>query len=175
MRYAQLLVLAVFLAGCSMLGAGTLGSFQQWSFSISEKRLDKEIANLYKNNPSYIIPDKWKELDTWNKSGYGFLKGKIFYFKDIPEQMYYISYHEIEANSYGNDSDSTVSTIAVRAVNSGDELIINKEDTIWISNRWDTRDDFDERVANNIDKRFYKEIISRLERQIGQRARKYND
>ncbi|QDK81532.1 hypothetical protein EXU85_24160 [Spirosoma sp. KCTC 42546] len=161
MRYAKWLVLIVSLTGCDILSAGTLGAFQQWNFSATEKRLDKEMAVLYKNNPEYVIPEKWKYLDSWQESGYGSLNGKIIYFSNRPEEMYYISYFEIEANSPGNDSDSTITTIAVRAVNNG-------------NSSWDTAEEFEKNKAEEkkINSRFYNEIISKLEIQIGQTAKK---
>lgn len=154
----------VSISGCDMFGTGTLGTFQQWSFPVSEKRLDREMGLLYENNPTYVIPDKWKHLDDWQKSGYGFLKGKILFFEEAPEEMYYVSYFEAEPNSFANDNDFTITVIAVRAVNNG-------------NSRWNTVDDYAKNKAEieRIDTRFYKEIISKLEREMRLKVEKRNE
>ncbi len=39
---------------------------------------------------------KWKKYDFWDKygTGYGFLETRMFYFKNPPEEMYYVSFIE---------------------------------------------------------------------------------
>src|SRR5882672_7782340 len=89
-----------FLLGIVVLGtlsscnfsSGTLGGFEDNVFPVSKKRLDNAIDSLYKEFPQYKIPEKWMDLDNWSARGYDFLESNIFYFKDNPEEMYYVTY-----------------------------------------------------------------------------------
>jgi len=154
----------VLCSSCNIIGAGTLSTFQQWTLPVSKEMLDREVADLYKTNPEYLIPEKWKYLDTWADSGFGSLNGKIFYFKENPEEMYYISYFE-ENPDFDTQKDSKNATISVRAVNNGS-----------IDRKWRTVDDYkgnsmEEKRINN---RFHEEIILKLEKRMGVKSKKQN-
>lgn len=79
--------LAISSVSCDMF-AGTLGTFRQWTFPVQKTELYKAVNILFKNHPEYLVPDELKDMDDWEDRGYGFLDGKIFYFKDHPEEMY---------------------------------------------------------------------------------------
>ncbi|CAG5002258.1 hypothetical protein DYBT9275_02852 [Dyadobacter sp. CECT 9275] len=151
----------ILIVGCNSKScnldkiAGTLGAFQKWSFAISEMQMEKGIENLYTQNPNCRIPEKWVHLDDWKQGGYGFLNGKIFYFEDQPEEMYFVSYYE------GSMDSQDVLVISVRAVNNGSS--------------WSTVDDFRfrEPEQKRIDNRFHEEIIKKLEKLLNVKAQKY--
>ena len=119
--------------------------------------MNRAITNLYKQNTQYIIPGKWKYLDNWEESGYGSLQGKIFYFEENPEEMYYVSHYTEKLD--GQDAVA----MAVRAVNNGDA-----------SMRWNTIDFFLEPEQKRINDRFYEQIIKKLEKLLNVTAQKYN-
>jgi len=157
-----MLFLCVACNGCNMFGAGTLGGFQEWSFPVSRELFDKEISNLYKDNPEYIIPEKWQYLDSWEANGYGSLDGKIFHFKSQPEELYYVSYWETKHDFLG-DPDRKYTEIAVRAFHTG-------------KGGWETVDYFKKNKAgkNRINTRFYNEIVSKLEKKLNLTSKKEN-
>ncbi|TDE14819.1 hypothetical protein [Dyadobacter psychrotolerans] len=159
----KICILMILMVGCNTKScnmdnlAGTLGTFQPWGFAASEDQMNKAIANLYAQNPKYVIPEKWKYLDNWEESGYGFLQGKIFYFGQIPEEMYYVSY------SSDHIDDMKVMAISVRAVTDGND-----------SMRWFKNDEIQESEQKRINNRFYEEIIKKLEKLLGVPAQKFN-
>ena len=136
--------LLVILYSCKM-GAGTLGGFEDNVFPVSKKRLDNAIDSLYKEFPQYKIPEKWIDLDNWSARGYDFLESNIFYFKDNPEEMYYVTY----IGDQETLQDTTKVTIAIRAV-------------IYGRRPWLLHEDLSEKDRQRISKRFKEEIISRL-------------
>lgn len=127
-------------------GAGTLGGFDIRFFPTSKKEVVKAIDDLYRNNPEYYIPEKWKYQDDWKARGYGFLDTRIYYFKNPPEEMYYVSF-------YG---DSTIQAnphkigMAVRAVYND-------------SHGWDIEKEFKRKERERVEQRFQTEIIAKLE------------
>lgn len=161
MRLLTVFLLVICVSGCSVFDAGTLGTFQQWTFPLSESIFDREITSFYQKHLTYTIPNKWKDFDDWEKRGYRFLHGKIIYFNHSPEEMYYVTYFGTEPNSFGNDSDSSITTLAVRAVNNG-------------NTNWKTIDDYkgNKNEIDRINTRFYKEIITKLENQMNVKSRK---
>jgi len=139
-------------------GAGTLGSFKGYLFIVSEKRMNQEIEDLYINHPNYKIPKKWEYFDNWNERGFEFLKGKIFYFSNSPEEMYYVSYFELNDDNSIKDGFKTTD-ISVRAVHNG----------TW---RWKKEEDYEKDKIEKlrIEKRFHDEIIVKLEKQMNTKA-----
>ena len=160
MKKIYFILLIFACTSCNWLGAGTLGTFQQYYFIISEKDFEKEITKFYVNNPQYIIPEKWKELDNWNERGFGVLNGKIFYFKSNPEEIYYVTYHQLGDDFTLKEGFKTID-ISVRAVHSGE--------LDW---RWLKEKDFNknEEEKKRIEDRFYNEIILKLEKQFNLKA-----
>lgn len=145
-----IIVISISILISCKIGAGTLGGFETWYFPISKKNVQNKIDSLFIKYPNYTIPEKWKYLDDWSKSGYDFLESKIFYFKNEPEEMYYVTF--VEAGTGVENPDHA--RIAVRAVNCGKPI-------------WLTVDDFSNNEKNRIQRRFYQEIILKIEKSTG--------
>jgi hypothetical protein len=139
MRSKAIIILTAFLTSACNIGAGTLGGFDSRKFETDKKTLQVGIDSLYKLHPEYVIPDEWKDFDSWSERGYDFLEGHILYFSSSPEEMYYVT---ILAGDEAR--------IAIRAVNTG-------------SRRWLLETDFLPKEKERIMKRFDFEIISKLE------------
>ena len=146
---------------CTLISCdGTLGGFKTRIFPVSKVKIVLAIDSLYKENPEIKIPEKWKENDSWKKRGYGFLDTRIFYLKNNPEEMYYVSFI-----GDGNDSiqsDKSLIRVAVRAV------FTNRY------RKWFYEKDFDENERKRIEDRFDSEIISKLEKYTGVKAETEN-
>jgi hypothetical protein len=142
-RVFFLLLLSVYLTNCDY-AKGTLGGSQDITFRIPKKQLGKGIDDFLLKNPEYKIPEKWKKLDDWDQRGLGFLKGKIIYFKNSPEEMYYVTISEdpVDVN--------TTSIINVRAVNGG-----------W---SWNNYADIKETEKLRVEQRFYREIVLNIQK-----------
>lgn len=131
--------LIVLFAGC-----GTLGSFKVMNFSVDKHQLSLAIDTIFKNYPNYKIPEKWKYLDSWDERGYGFLDSRIFYFKDSPEEMYYVTFRGGKTASL-----NTLASISIRAVSSG-------------KGKWLVQDDLNDKECERIELRFESEILSKI-------------
>jgi len=164
MKKIYILGLIILCTSCKWFSAGTLGSFKRWAFVITEKQFEQELSQFFKNNPQYLVPEKWDYLDTWKESGYGFLKSKIFYFKDGPEEMYYVSYRDIDDDFTAKEGFKTT-IISIRAVTDGNEMRI-----------WFTVEDYEKNKVEEkrIDDRFHNEIISKLEKQMNLKSKLYS-
>ncbi|BAU52306.1 hypothetical protein MgSA37_00461 [Mucilaginibacter gotjawali] len=92
-----------------------------------------------------MIPEKWRDLDNWSQRGFGFLNGKIVYFKISPEEMYYVT---ILGDSVGYRSNLKT-TIAIRAIN--------------IGYRWFKYNELSDEDRKRINDRFNEEIVPKLE------------
>lgn len=134
--YHYLFFLILLICGC-----GTLGSFKAFNFSVNKQELSLAIDTIYKNYPYYKIPEKWKKFDTWEERGYDFLDSRIFYFKDSPEEMYYVTFRGEKANPSIDPID-----IAIRAVSNG-------------KGRWLMQDDFSKKEIERIESRLESEIL----------------
>jgi hypothetical protein len=106
--------------------------------------LNAAIDTLYFKNPEYKIPAKWLRYDNFAAKPSTYLFKKIFYFKDKPEEMYYVSL--IDDSIMTGDTSQT--GLAIRAVNRNGE--------------WMQVDKFDYKQQRKIQRRFNKEIISKL-------------
>lgn len=146
MKNLSFILIYVFLLSSCDIGAGSLGSFDSRIFPTSKKQLEIGLNKLYKDYPEYNIPDKWKDFDSWSQNGYDFLESRIFYLKNHPEEMYYVSF--IGDSVMLADPKQVI--IAIRAVNKGDH-------------KWFLEKDFDKQERERIEARFDKEIISKLE------------
>ena len=158
-KYNLIICRVLICSSCSWIGAGTLGSFKEYYFVISEQNFNKELLKFYKQNSIYSIPEKYIYLDNWDEGGYGFLKGKILYFKNEPEEMYFVSYYELDKENTVKQGHKSIN-FSVRAVND------------CKSSRWDTEQDYDKdkKEQERIEKRFYDEIIVKLEKQLHTKA-----
>lgn len=155
MKNLSFALIYIFLLGSCNIGAGTLGGFDERVFPVGKKQLDLAIEKLYSEHPEYNIPDKWKDFDNWSESGYDFLESKIFYLKNQPEEMYYVSFVGDSAML----ADPKQSIIAIRAVNKG-------------SRKWLLEEDLDKKEQERIESRFDKEIISELEKYTHTKAKR---
>ncbi len=133
----------IFLVSC-----GTLGGFEIITFPVSKNKVNSAIDSLYKNFPEYKIPEKWKELNDWQDRGYGFLDSRIFYFKSTPEEMYYVSFIDMEDDSTKQDVQLQTS-LSIRAVSKGEK-------------KWWLHKELNAKEQKRIENRFKKEIISKL-------------
>jgi hypothetical protein len=114
------------------------------NFKTSHTILNAAIDTLYFKNPEYKIPATWLRYDNFAAKPSTYLFKKIFYFKDKPEEMYYVSL--IDDSIMTGDTSQT--GLAIRAVNRGGE--------------WMQVDKFDYKQQRKIQRRFNKEIISKL-------------
>lgn len=147
-----LLLIAFLLVSCD---GNYLGGFNTLSFPISKKRLEVALDSLYYNNPEYKIPNKFQDFNNWSKMGYDFLDSRIFYFKEKPEEMYYISFIGDEETF----KDSTHIDVAIRSV-----FIVSKKN-------WFEQKDFTKEEENRIQTRFKSEVISKLEKYTNSKAK----
>lgn len=138
---------------------GTLGGFNIVSFPVSKKKIETAFDNLYSDYPQYKIPSKWEEQNNWSKRGYNFLESRIFYFKEKPEEMYYISFIGEEETL----KDTTHIDIAIRSVFIGSKR------------KWLKQEDFSKEEENRIQARFKTEIISKLEKYTNSKTNDLED
>ncbi|REH00760.1 hypothetical protein [Flavobacterium aquicola] len=136
---------------------GTLADFKIISFPTSKKKLEIAIDSLYSNYPEYRMPEKWKEHDSWSKRGYDFLESRIFYFKNEPEEMYYVTFVGEEETL----KDTTHIDIAISSV-------YRRRTGNW------NEEDFDKEEKIRIQTRFKREIISKLEKYTKTKAKEEN-
>jgi hypothetical protein len=139
-----LLFLILIFTNCD----GTLGGFNIISFPVSKKKIETAFNNLYSEYPEYKIPSEWQEYNNWSKRGYNFLESHICYFKEKPDEMYYITFIGDEETF----KDTTHIDIAIRSVFIGSKR------------KWLKQEDFTKEEENRIQTRFKTEIISKLEK-----------
>jgi len=146
LKYLGILLLSLTSCGGS-IGAGTLGGWKTVVFPVAEKHIDTAIHSLYTNYAKYNVPKKWKaESESWNQAGYDFLKPIFIYFNSGPEEMFYITYID---GGYGTQNPEWA-RIAIRAVYTE-------------QNGWKKNTEYNDNEKNRIDKRFWNEIITKLE------------
>jgi hypothetical protein len=146
-----LLLITFLLISCD----GTLGGFNTVSFPVSKKKIEIAFDSLYSNYPEYRIPDKYQEFNSWSKNGYDFLDSRLFYFKQSPEEMYYISFIGDEETF----KDTTHIDIAIRSVFIGSKR------------KWLKQEEFTKDEESRIQTRFKAEIITKLEKYTNQKAK----
>jgi hypothetical protein len=127
------------------MGPGTLGGWTIVEFSSPEKEIQNAIDSLYRAHPEYTLPEKWKSKPDFWINNYSFLKTVIFYFKDYPEEMYYVTFVE---SGTGDNPNHT--RLAVRAVEA--------EQTTWKKH-----EELSVEEQERIQKRFEDEIVLKLE------------
>jgi len=140
-------ILGLFLI-CSGFSCGTLGGIgPTFYFPTSKLKLEKAFSKMYLENPTYSLPDSLMKYDNWKKRGYGFLEGKIVYFDDLPQELYYVTYI--------GDSTDLLDTakigIAIRSVCMPEK-----------SPKWLLSDELNVIERERIEKRFSTEIVSKL-------------
>lgn len=149
-----LFITSIILSGCGF-NDDALGSWPERTFLISRKKLIAAIGQLYNQNVKYKVPGKWMEEDSSEIKSYFYLPSITFYFNENPEEMYFVTF--IGDNAMLADSSKTV--IAIRSVNNGEGKWLRYVD-----------ESPSERIR--IEKRFDKEIISKLELITGRDALK---
>lgn len=138
------LLLIIIFNRCN-IGGGTLGSFDDRRFPIKKSGFVAAFDSLTEKQ----IPDKWKETAAGIEHTHEFMKAwenTCLYLKDNPEEMYFVSYN-------GN---SKFSIISVRSVFNG--------------GRWYIKSDLGKSEIERIEKRFDKEIITKIESKTGAKA-----
>lgn len=154
MKHPSLLSCLAFYLITFLPSCGTLGGFETITFSTSKKSLESGIDSLYAIYPQYRIPAKWKSLDDWSARGYDFLESRLFYFKNPPEELYYVSFIGDSAD-LANKSKISISIRAVTNETSG----------------WKLEKDVSSKESERIELRFRKEIVEKLEQITGSQAR----
>jgi len=147
----KLIIVIVILlsASCNNKIAGTLGSGSIYEFKCSEEKLNRCLDNFQKSSKHLAIPEKWKKYDNWEQIGYGFLKGKIFYFGESstsPEEMYYVTVL---------GSDPKLKDIASTSIRSVFRMVGQTP-------RWLYFEDLSKSDANKIENRFQKIILNEM-------------
>jgi hypothetical protein len=138
---------------CNKLGAGSFSGWNTIVFPVSNKQLNVAIDSLYNSYPSYNIPDKWMSYgESWKKQGYIRMKVYTFYFKELPEEMYYVS-----LVAPGLTEHPEYARIAVRGVQTADES-------------WKENKNINLEERKRVEKRFAFEIISKLEQFTNSRS-----
>lgn len=146
MKYKPTTVVILLCCICCLIAAcDTMGQIGDTAnFKTSHQVLEAAIDTLYAKSPQYKVPQKWVQYDSLAMKPLPYMFKKIFYFKDKPEEMYYISL--IDDSIMTGDTSQT--GLAIRAVNRGGD--------------WMLVDKFDYKQQKKIQKRFNKEIISKL-------------
>ena len=141
----KLLFLLVLFTSCNYPGDGALGGWNIVVFKTTEEKLKVAIDSLYKIEPKYHQIKKWQyEADYWIKD-HSYLRTIIFYFKDEPEEMYYVTFVGL-----GLGDNPNYSRLAIRGVENG-------------KGSWKRYDDFSTTEQLRVAKRFDREIVKRLE------------
>lgn len=145
MKFPKLILISLLFYSCNNIGAGGLSGWDVIVFKIPTQKLKSGIDSFYKANPKYVIPGKWNsEADYWVKANSD-LKTTIFYFKDAPEEMYYVTF--IGA---GTGDNPNYSRLAIRGVQKN-------------NGNWKRFEEFNTTEQERIEKRFEKEVVTKLE------------
>src|SRR3569833_751866 len=127
--------ITILLAGCDTMGqiGGT------YSFHTSKDTLERAIDTLFAKYPEYKMPQKWEQYNTLKPRPASYLENKYFYFKDQPEEMYYV----VLIDNLVMTGDSSRAGLAIRAVNTGKskwllESALGYGDERRIAKRFDT-------------------------------------
>ncbi len=154
MRNLTLILFSFAFSGC-----GTLGGFALWKFPASKQVVVQAIDTLFTEHPEYIVPDKWTKYDDWKSRGFDFLDSRIFYFKQIPEEMYYVTFIGDANDSIQANPNET--GISIRAVSIGTPA-------------WITEDKTNSAERKRIETRFTNEITAKLESYTNTKTTKEN-
>ncbi|NTD97011.1 hypothetical protein G6M26_06595 [Agrobacterium tumefaciens] len=153
MKFLKLILISLLFYSCNGdMGSGALGGWDIIVFKTSEKNLKIAIDSLYKIEPKYHHIKKWKyEADYWIKD-HSYLETTIFYFREAPEEMYYVTYVGL-----GTGDNPNYSRLAIRGVENG-------------NGSWKRYDDFSSMERLRISRRFEIEIVKQLERITGAKS-----
>ena len=134
---------------------GTLGGFNIISFPVSKKKIEIAIDNIYSKYPEYKIPNKYQDYNKWDYWGANSLDTHTFYFRESPEEIYYISFIGEEETL----KDTTHIDIAIRSVFVGRKM------------KWLKQENFSKEEESRIQTRFKTEIIAKLEKYTKSKAK----
>ncbi len=146
--YVYLLILIV-LNSCNLNVPGTLGGGKTYRYQCTKEKLNIYLDSIEKYESSLKIPEKWKKYDDWDSSGYGFLRGKIFYIKgnnNDCDEMYYVTVIP------SIDKTNTNPGVAIRSVFRTKEYLLG-----WILFK-----DLDKSLKKEIEYKFYTRVLSRI-------------
>lgn len=138
----------IILNSCNLGFSGTLGGGKTYRFNCSEEKLNFYLDSIESKTTSLKIPKDLKKYDDWEETGYGFLKGKIFYInekKDDVEEMYYVSVIPPIAKS-------NRAGVAIRAVFRAKEYLLG----------WKTFEDLPRLEKEEIEERFKNRVLNQL-------------
>lgn len=161
MKNKAVILVLMFVVSCNLIPkAGTLGGGNTYKFNCSEKLLNKCLDSIEKNDIVFTIPEKWKEYNDWEQTGYGFLYGKVFYMRkskalNFNEEMYYVTVSQESKAIKVRDSakkDTIKAKTAIRAIF---RMIKNKP-------RWLYCDSINSDEMEIIEKRFQKSILDKV-------------
>ena len=145
-RYKYPKAIILLCCFCSLIAAcdtaGQIGDTA--NFKTSHPILEVAIDSLYIQHPEYKTPQKWAQYNSLAIKPLPYMFKKIFYFKSNPEEMYYVSL--IDDSVMTGDTSQT--GLAIRAVYRG--------------GGWLQEDKFNYKEQKQIQRRFNKEIISKL-------------
>ncbi|MBP1221603.1 hypothetical protein [Flavobacterium sp. 1355] len=139
-------LILIVLISCNLGFSGTLGGGNIYRFGCNTKQLNFYLDSIEKNNISLRTPEDLKKYDDWDKTGYGFLKGKIFYIKNLNDsEMYYVSVIPpmVKTNTAG---------VAVRSVFRTKEYSLG----------WKTFEDLSSSEKEEIEEKFKNRVLSQL-------------
>lgn len=153
--YALLISTSILMTSCYAFDyINNVGSFSGgnvYKFNCKHSELLNCINQIYIQNPQYKTPIKWGKYDNWNKRGYSFMNGTVFYFqkdsKNDIEDLYYIA-------PIGNmDTINLIpSHLAIRAV-------LSMDDNVY---QWKYLNELSNSELERVEDRFQKEIIAKI-------------
>jgi hypothetical protein len=148
MKFENLIFLILLFNSCiESMPSGELGGWDNVVFQTSEAKLKKAVDSLYKIQPKYKLT-KWKyEAKSWVQT-YKHLRITMFYFHDVPEEMYYVTFVDS-----GTGDNPNYSRLAIRGVENG-------------KGGWKRYVDLPSSEQLRIAKRFNDEIIKPLEHML---------
>lgn len=145
LKFFLLLLIPALLFSCNYPGEGSLGGWAFITFPVQKDKLKLAIDSLRNANPENEIPEKWQyDSEYWKRDAGGLNESEVLYLKTKPEVMFFLSYIP-----NGNEQNKKSTTIALRSV--------------FRNGSWYRKTDLDTTQQKTISKRFYEEIIAKLE------------
>ncbi|MES2827309.1 MAG: hypothetical protein V4687_04120 [Bacteroidota bacterium] len=134
-------LLSIIHTACNYAG-GTLGASDGVEFPHSSDKINEGLDSLFSKYSEYQVPEKWHDLDNWSKRGMDYLNGRVLYFRESPEEMYFLTASSDTINGVGKTA------IFIRAVSNGDT---------WINFA-----DLSDTERRRMEDRFDKEVIPKI-------------
>lgn len=151
------LLMSVCFFSCNYPGKGSLGGWASITFPVPKDKLKLAIDSLRNTNPENEIPERWRyDSEYWERDSGGIKEPEVLYIKKQPEEMYYFSYIPMEDNQ-----SNTSTTVALRSV--------------FRNGTWYRKAVLDTTEQRRISRRFYEEIIAKLELITNTKSRSENE